>query len=124
MCRSVLFLVALTAFAGCSAGGDSQDASSAVAYSVNLEPGQSTTEVISTHCGYERLEVSINGQFWMTDGLGTDSAGNPTEPDWPQGTQTAELELELLNLETLRVNAVDSEVAHIYRPIDTDPWCE
>ena len=95
-----------------------------VMYTVSLEPGQKETRFISTHCGYERLEVTINGRFWKTDSLGTDSAGNPTEPDWPQGTQSAELQLELLDSETLRVRAVSSEVTHMYHPVVTEAWCE
>jgi hypothetical protein len=111
--------VALVVGAGCA----SQDAAPDIAYRLSLEPGQSTVEVISTHCGYERLEVLINGKFWMTDGLAADEAGNPTEPDWPQG-QKAELELELLDRDMLRVKAVDSDVAHVYQPVETEPWCE
>ena len=95
-----------------------------VMYTVSLEPGQKETRFISTHCGYERLEVTINGRFWKTDSLGADSAGNPTEPDWPQGTQSAELQLELLDSETLRVRAVSSEVTHMYHPVVTEAWCE
>jgi hypothetical protein len=95
-----------------------------VLFTVSLEPGQKTTGFIATHCGYERLEVTINGRFWMTDSLGADSAGNPTEPDWPQGTQSAELQLELLDSESLRVRAVSSEVTHLYHPVETEAWCE
>ena len=95
-----------------------------VMYTVSLEPGQKETMFISTHCGYERLEVTINGRFWKTDSLGADSAGNSTEPDWPQGTQSAELQLELLDSETLRVRAVSSEVTHLYHPVVTEAWCE
>ena len=95
-----------------------------VMYTVSLEPGQKETRFISTHCGYARLEVTINGRFWKTDSLGADSAGNPTEPDWPQGTQSAELQLELLDSETLRVRAVSSEVTHMYHPVVTEAWCE
>jgi hypothetical protein len=95
-----------------------------VMYTVSLEPGQKTTGFVATHCGYERLAVTINGRFWMTESLGTDSAGNPTEPDWPYGTQKAEMQLELLDSETLRVKAVGSEVTHTYHPVETEAWCE
>jgi hypothetical protein len=118
------FFFALALIAGCS----TEDVAPAnklpvVMHKVRLEPGQKTTGFISTHCGYERLEVTINGRFWMTDSLGTDSAGNPTEPDWPQGTQSAELQLELLDSESLSVRAVSSEVTHIYHPVETEGWC-
>jgi len=93
-------------------------------HTVRLELGQKTTGFISTHCGYERLLLTINDRFWMTDSLGADSAGNPTEPDWPQGTQSAELQLELLDSESLSVRAVSSEVTHIYHPVETEAWCE
>ena len=95
-----------------------------VLFTVSLEPGEKMSGFIATHCGYERLEVTINGRFWMTDSLGADSAGNPTEPDWPQGTQSAELQLGLLDSETLRVRAVSSEVTHLYHPVVTEAWCE
>ena len=95
-----------------------------VLFAVSLEPGEKMSGFIATHCGYERLEVTINGRFWMTDSLGADSAGNPTEPDWPQGTQSAELQLGLLDSETLRVRAVSSEVTHMYHPFVTEAWCE
>lgn len=119
------FFFAMALIAGCSteyvAPANKMDN---VIYEVSLEPGQKTTWVVSTHCGYERLEATINGRIWMTDSLGTDSAGNPTEPDWPNGTQSAELQLELLDSETLRVKAVSSEVTHTYHPVETEAWCQ
>lgn len=120
------FFFTLALIAGCSTDeyGAAVNKMDKVMYTVSLEPGQKTTGLIATHCGYERLEVTINGLFWMTDSLGTDSAGNPTEPDWPQGTQSAELQLELLDSESLRVNAVISEVTHTYHPVKTEAWCE
>ena len=119
------FFFALVLIAGCSteyvAPANKMDN---VIYEVSLEPGQKTTGLVSTHCGYERLEVAINGRFWMTDSLGVDSAGNPTEPDWPNGTQSAELQLELLDSESLSVRAVSSKVSHMYHPFVIEAWCE
>ena len=119
------FFLALVLLAGCSTeSAVPVNPMDNVMYTVSLEPGQKTTAFIATHCGYERLEVTINGRFWMTDGLGTDSAGNPTEPDWPYGTQQAEMQLELLDSETLKVKAVNSEITHTYHPVETEAWCE
>lgn len=59
----------------------------------------------------------------MTDSFGTDPAGNPTEPDWPQGAQSTELQLELLDFGTLKVKAVNSEITHTYRPFESEAWC-
>ena len=97
-----------------------------VAYDVSLAIGRSEdTELLcSTHCGYERLELLINGGFWATETLGADSAGNPTELSWPQGTQSVELRLELIDQNTLSVTAPGSDVFHTYSPIETEPWCE
>jgi hypothetical protein len=119
------FFFALVLIAGCSTEYVAPaNKLPVVMHSVRLEPGQKTTGFISTHCGYKRLLLTINGRFWMTDSLGTDSAGNPTEPDWPQGTQSAELQLELLDSESLSVRAVSSEVTHMYHPFVTEAWCE
>jgi uncharacterized protein YcfL len=119
------FFLALVLLAGCSTeSAVPVNPMGNVMYTVSLEPGQKTTGFVATHCGYERLAVTINGRFWMTDSLGADSAGNPTEPDWPYGTQKAELQLELLDSETLRVKAVGSEVTHTYHPVETEAWCE
>jgi len=119
------FFFALALIAGCSTEYVAPaNKLPVVMHTVRLELGQKTTGFIATHCGYERLEVTINGRFWMTDSLGADSAGNPTEPDWPQGRQTAEMQLELLDSETLRVRAVSSEVTHLYHPVVTEAWCE
>ncbi len=95
-----------------------------VIYVVSLEAGQKMTGLVATFCGYERLEVTINSRFWTTDSFGTDSTGNPAEPDWPNGTQSAELQLELLDSEILRVKAVSSEVSHTYHPVETEAWCK
>lgn len=122
--RRFSLLLTLALIVGCSpqlvAPANKMDQ---VMYSISLEPGQKITGLVATHCGYERLEVTINGRFWMTDSLGADSAGNPTEPDWPQGAQSAELQLELLDFETLKVKAVNSEITHTYRPFESEAWC-
>jgi len=119
------FFFALVLIAGCSTEYVAPaNKLPVVMHTVRLELGQKTTGFISTHCGYERLLLTINDRFWMTDSLGADSAGNPTEPDWPQGTQSAELQLELLDSESLSVRAVSSEVTHIYHPVETEAWCE
>lgn len=121
----VLVLVAALAV-GCGGTSDPEGAApgTLVAYDVSLAVGQSVTRNVSTHCGYERLELFVNGGFWATETLGADSAGNPTELSWPQGTQSAELRLELVDENTLSVSATGSDVFHEYRPVDTEPWCE
>jgi hypothetical protein len=113
-------LVAVSAIlvAACASGdGYRRDP---VVNSIELQPGDSTTAVISTHCGYEWLEVDINGQSWTTTELGTDSAGNPTELAWPQGVQGTELQLRLVDESTLEVTAPGTDVIHTYRP-DPEP---
>lgn len=122
----VMCLTVTTIAAGCGAGSDLPEASpeSLTAAVIVLDVGQSVTREVSTHCGYERLELEINDSFWATETLGSDSAGNPTEPAWPQGTQSAELRLELVAQDTLSVTAPDSGVLHEYHPIETEPWCE
>jgi hypothetical protein len=122
---TVLALVAALAV-GCTGTSD-PDAGvpeSIAARDLTLAVGQSETAIVSTHCGYERLELEINGAFWATETLGADSAGNPTEPSWPQGTQSAELRLELIDPTTLSVRALGSDVSHEYHPVETEPWCE
>ena len=120
-----LVLVAALAM-GCSGTSDPEEdvPESVVTYDLTLAVGQAETRTVSTHCGYERLELEVNGGFWATETLGADSAGNPTELTWPQGTQSAELRLDLIDPTTLTVSAPGSDVSHDYHPIETDPWCE
>ena len=112
--------------AGCGTGSDPEGhvPEALLAADVTLDVGQSVTRMVSTHCGYERLELEINDSFWATSTLGSDSAGNSTEPAWPQGTQSAELRLELVDPSTLSVSAAGSGVSHDYHPIEAEPWCE
>lgn len=121
-----VFVLAVSLAVGCSGTSDPEDGAQTtlVAYDVSLAVGQSETRTVSTHCGYERLELLINGGFWATETLGADSAGNPTELSWPQGTQSVELRLELIDQNTLSVTAPGSDVFHNYSPIETEPWCE
>lgn len=91
---------------------------------IELELGESITINVSVHCGYEKLEVVVNGEFWRTDGLSFDEAGNPTEPAWPQGSPSAELELTLIKPDVLRVTAPTSNVSHSYHPFVGEAWCE
>lgn len=92
--------------------------------SIELQPAESVTAVVSTHCGYEWLEVVINGETWSTSELGSDDAGNPTEPAWPQGQQQAELVLELVEEDELEVTAVGTDISHTYLPASRPSGCE
>jgi len=68
--------------------------------------------------------VEINGELWMTTDLGSDSAGNPTEPAWPQNQPAAELELALVEDDHLDVTAVGTDVTHTCAPAPTPSGCE
>jgi hypothetical protein len=113
-------LVVVALIGGCSSNDDNRS----VLSPIELRVGQSTTTRISTHCGYEWLEVELNGQLWTTTELGADSAGNPTELTWPQGQPETELELHLIDDDTLEVRAVGTDVTHTYRPGSNPPGCE
>jgi hypothetical protein len=118
-CGVVVLAVALAG--GC--GTDAPPAATPVR-SLELGPGESATALISTHCGYEWLEVEINGAVWMTTELGADSAGNPTELAWPQNQPAAELELTLVADDHLDVTAVGTDVTHAYEPATGASGCE
>ena len=90
---------------------------------VQLEPGEETTEYVSSHCGYEWLLVEVNGARWVTKTLGSDSAGNPTETAWPNG-QATYLKMTLIDSSTLDVTVPGSGVSHSYSPGSDWPGCE
>jgi len=116
-------ILALTLAGGCGLT-DSPQATASPVRSLELQPGESATALVSTHCGYEWLEVEINGELWMTTGLGSDSAGNPTEPAWPQHQPAAELDLTLVTEDHLDVTAVGTDVSHSYAPAPGPSGCE
>jgi len=119
--RASILVAGIALAAGCSSS-ESPDSDSAV-FSFELAPGESRTELISVHCGYQWLEIDINSQSWVTTELGADSAGNPTELAWPQGVQGAELRFLLVDQSTLEVTATGTDVTHIYHPDDDPPGC-
>jgi len=118
-----LVILALTLFGGCGLTETPQAAASPIR-SLELQPGESATALVSTHCGYEWLEVEINGELWMTTELSSDSAGNPAEPAWPRGQPAAALELTLVAEDHLDVTAVGTEVTHSYAPASRSSGCE
>lgn len=89
---------------------------------INLEVGESRTATISTHCGYEWLEVDINGQTWRSLDLPL-SNGNRVEPTWPNGFEQAEFVFTLEEADVLEVRAASSDVAYSYNPVAEHPGC-
>jgi hypothetical protein len=120
---SGLGILVLVLAGGCGLSASPQAAASSVR-SLELRPGESATALVSTHCGYEWLEVEINGELWITTDLGSDSAGNPTEPAWPQHQPAAELDLTLVAEDHLDVTAVGTDVTHSYAPAPGPSGCE
>jgi hypothetical protein len=118
--RSGLLAAVTLVAVSCSSGSPT---SGAVISRLDLEVGESTTLLVSTHCGYEWLELDVNGQTWTTSELGSDSAGNPTEAAWPKG-QGAELRLELIDATTLAVTAEGTAITHRYHPDPNPPGCD
>jgi len=116
-------IVTLMLACGCGVD-DSPPAADPPVRSLELQPGESATALVSTHCGYEWLEVVINGETWMTTELSSDSAGNPAEPAWPRGQPAAELELTLVEEDQLDVTAVGTDVTHGYVPASRPSGCE
>lgn len=97
--------------AACGTGDDgSEEAAGAPASApvtmLELELGESVVVTVSTHSGFDRLELDLNSRFWRATDFPVDSAGNPREPSWPQGVQSAELELPLVEPTLLRVTAL------------------
>lgn len=87
--------------------------------SIELQPGDTETVLVSTHCGYESLEIDINNLTWTTADLGTDEAGNPTEAAWPND-EAVRLQLELIDATTLEVTVPGTGIIHTYHP-DANP---
>ncbi len=109
---------------GTGCGSSQPAASDSAVSSFELAPGESRTELVSVHCGYQWLQIDINSQSWVTTDLGTDNAGNPTELAWPQGVQGAELRFLLVDQSTLEVTATGTDVTHTYHPDADPPDCE
>ena len=118
-----LAIVTLTLACGCGVGDSPPTPDGPLVRSMELQPGESATAAVSTHCGYEWLEVVINGETWTTTELGSDDAGNSTEPAWPHGQQ-AELVLNLVDDDELEVTAVGTEISHTYLPASRPSGCE
>lgn len=108
----VLFAVVL---AGCSRGEVT---------SVELDPGDTQKVTTVAHCGFTTLEITVNGQAWSSDELPVTAASNPVEPAWqPSGEAGYELELTLIDKQTLSVTVSGSGVSHIYMPEPNPPGC-
>jgi hypothetical protein len=87
-----------------------------ITYQVKLEPGETKTVVLSTHCGYRTLG-DINGGAWTTNEL---RAPFRQEPSWRNGHEWATFELTLVDNGTLSVTMPGSDVSLSYEP-DPDP---
>ena len=88
----------------------------------DLQIGESVTETISTHCGYEWLEVDINGQTWRSVDIPRTN-GNRIEPTWPNGFQQVEFEFILQEPGVLEVRATSSDISYSYAPVTEHPGC-
>jgi hypothetical protein len=128
MSRSFALLALLTFVALAPACADSEDADSGSDESptraLQIDVGSTVSAAVTTRCGFEWLEVEINGLFWSTDELKLDAAGNPVEPAWPTDTATTQLDLTLVDPGTLKATAPGSRVTHTYRPVADRPGCE
>ena len=109
--RTCIFCLAVTA---CSQEPDFQ---------ITLEVGEQKTVTVSTHCGFETLEIDVNGQSWTTQAIPNDAVGNPVEPAWSRPGGEAEMELTLLDEQTLSASEVGSGVSHEYHPDPNPPGC-
>ncbi len=89
---------------------------------INIDVGESRTATISTHCGYEWLEVDINEQTWRTTDLPLVNE-NRIEPDWPNGFEQTEFVFVLREPDVLEVRATSSDIAHSYSPATDAPGC-
>lgn len=90
---------------------------------VNLDVGDPKTVTISSHCGFETLEIDINGQTWTTKGIPDDDVGNAVEPAWSRGGGEVQMELTLIDEVTLLATEVGSGVAHTYEPDPSPGGC-
>lgn len=123
--RALLALLLAGALAvGCSAGAASPSGDETPVRAMTMEPGETATVTVTTHCGYEWLELTVNGQLWRTDELGADGVGNVTETAWPHGQGVARLELDLVAADRLDVTAVGTGVTHTYTPTTATSGCE
>lgn len=111
VCLAVLVLI--------SCSSDGPGANEDTVHQFELEPGQSKTAAIITHCGHKTLQVDINGQVWTTEDL---PRAIPREPTWPDG-ERATLHFTLLDHQTLSVTAKGSEVSLTYHPDPDPPGC-
>ncbi len=91
--------------------------------SISMDVGEAVEVTVATHCGFETLEININGSSWSTDELEEDEAGNLVEPAWPVADDVVRLELELVDGETLLASVPGTEVVHTYRPDSNPPPC-
>jgi len=120
---SIAVIAVVSALVVSACGSDTQsNEARTFALSIQLEAGESTTQYVSTHCGYEWLSVDVNGERWTTQTLGSDSAGNPTERAWPNGEAT-DMHLTLIDPSTLEVTIPGSGVSHLYSPGSNEPGC-
>lgn len=103
-----------TALAACSEGIDNR---------VDLKVGDRKTVTITSHCGFETLEIDINGQVWTTRGIPDNDVGNAVEPAWSRSGGEVEMELTLLDERTLSATEVGSGVSHKYSPDPNPPGC-
>ena len=91
---------------------------------ITLETGESQTVTVATHCGYETLEIDINGSAWSTEDLDADPAGYLAEPAWPKTGDSTEMELNLVDQETLEATVPGSGVTHTYHPDASPVGCD
>lgn len=122
--REALAVVVLATLVGGCQNAEPLTPDDAPARALELAPGESVAVVVATHCGYEWLELTVNDQLWRTAELDVDQVGNVTEPAWPQGVPSAELELHLVDEGTLEVTAAGSTVSHTYAPATGSSGCE
>jgi len=80
---------------------------------------------VSTHCGVERLLVSINGRSWRATDLDqTDAAGiDPVPSAWGQANQPVDLVVTLLDDATLEATGLGTDVTVTYTPDLNPPGC-
>jgi hypothetical protein len=116
---SLVGLIALV-FLGC---GSQLSSGSRPIDRVSLAPGDERNVTLAVHCGYETLELDINGSSWTTKGLGVDEAGNPAEPGWPPTGGTVELTLRMVDDTTLVATAPGTGITHTYHPDPSPAGC-
>ena len=87
---------------------------------VSLKVAETKTVSVLTHCGYQTLELDINDSAWSTDELTEDAVGNLHEPAWPQSGGLVEMEVELIDSETLLATVPGTGVTHTYS-LNTNP---